>query len=95
MARTTEPAVTDGEVEVPKQNALAIAARSIAVNRLIENHLDEWNEIHGDEREAKGLGREAGGESVAVLTARATKAQAKLEKLQAELAKRGVTLPVA
>lgn len=88
MAKATD--TPNGEEKVQKQNAVAIAARKAAMDRLVAAHSEEWASLHGDERQARGLAREAGGESNASLLEKEAKLLARLEKLQAAKAQRGL-----
>lgn len=65
----------------PNGIVLAGQARFVALNELIARHSDEWQQIIGDAREARGLRREPGD----VKLTEVEKLERRLMKLQNQL----------
>lgn len=77
------------------RNGDAIAARTDAVRQLIANHPDEFSKIFGDEREKRGLPREAGGESARAAEEKLARALLRQEEAQAALTHAGTKVDMA
>lgn len=86
---------TTVKTEDRRLNGLAISANADAVKKLKENHSEEFGALLREARVALGLAAEAGGESTKKIQDRYNRQMEKLQKLQEELAQRGVTVTSA
>jgi len=73
------------------KNGMAIAARSTAVKRLIDNHIDEFNTLHGEERVKAGL---AANPEDAKLKARYEVLSKQMAELREKMDARGMSVSV-